>query len=165
MDLSTDYLNDPKWRRLYRQFPHLIGFAFMVYTATMCDSWKAGRRVSAEDAWPPFLPFDGEVIVALQSVAFLDKRGLVVMRTWSNWFDPASKRRAKARERWRRANAGRDADTALLPRGASADTSTTVRTVPSVPPDRPFRSFPSGQHDALPHDARARELVNPVRTR
>lgn len=139
MDVSTDYLNDPKWRRLHRAHPELFPVAFVAFTAAMAESWKAGHRVSVEDAWSPLLPFSSKVIEALREAGFIDRRNLVIVKSWDGWFLPAFERRAKSRARWRRQNEKRDADTAVPPRGTDADTTTSV---PSVPPVRP--SAPSG---------------------
>lgn len=101
MDLSTDYLNDPKWRRLYRASPELLPAAVMAYTAAVCESWKAGRRVPIEDAWPVMLPYDPAVIEALTAAGFLED-GDICARSWDGWFGPANARREAAR------SAGRD---------------------------------------------------------
>jgi hypothetical protein len=145
MDVSTDYVNDPKWRRLHRSSPELLLPAFMAYTATMGESWKAGQRVTVEEAWPALLAFDATVIVALRDAGFIDKRGFIVTRSWTGWFGPACQRRAKSRARWARYNEKRDADTTDVPRGSDVSTAT------SVPPVRP--SVPSGP--PVPSSARA----------
>lgn len=97
MDVSTDYHNDPKWRRLYRASPELLPVAFMAYTATVAESWKAGRRVTLEDAWPALLTYDPAVVSALTTAGFLDRRGLIVSRAWASWFDVAARRRQDRR--------------------------------------------------------------------
>lgn len=138
MDVSTDFVSDPKWRRLQRHAPDHLGTAFIAYTATMGASWKAGRRVAVTNAWPPLVPFDDSAIEALRYVGLLDKNGLIAIKTWRDWFETANKRRETARDRWRRYNESRPpstdnrADTARIPRGANADTASSV-----LPPVRP----------------------------
>jgi hypothetical protein len=142
MDVSVDYANDPKWRSLQRHAPDHLGTAFIAYSATMCASWRAGRRVTVTNAWPPYLAFDDAAVEALKQVRLLDRTGLIALKTWRDWFETAYKRRESARERWRRHNENRnprtdgDADTAGLPRGTNAVTASSVPPVrPSVPPD------------------------------
>jgi hypothetical protein len=150
MDVSTSIVDDPKFRKLYRHAPDHAGSAFAAYIATVAESWKAGRRVNVDDAWPSFLPFDKASVEALIHVGLLDAKGLVPSKAWRSWFGPAYERRANSRERWRRANERRHADAAQsngsnldgttgIPRGNSADT-TAIPSVPSVrpsvPPDR-----------------------------
>lgn len=133
MDVSTDIVNDPKIRKLFRVAPDHAGAAFIAYIATTAESWKAGRRVSVDDAWPAFLPFDKAAVEALVHVGLIDARGLVTVKAWRGWFEPALARRCKARERWARHNAKRDADTTPVPRGSDVGTATSVPFRPSVP--------------------------------
>ena len=143
MDISTSIVHDPKFRQLYRDRPEHVPPAFLAYVAMLGESWKAGRRVSVGDAWPTLLPFDQEVVVSMQSAGLIDERGLPPRRAWDGWFTPARKRRDESRERWRRANEKRRADsasvsddTAQLPRGHTRGTEATVPPVrPSVPTD------------------------------
>ena len=134
MDVSTSVCDDPKFRRLFREAPDLVAPGFAAYLATMAESWKAGRRVTVDDAWPAFQPYDQAVCDALIRVGLLDRRGLLSPKAWRSWYEPARKRRDQSRERWARYNAKRDADTTLPPRGNGADTATSVRSFrPSVP--------------------------------
>lgn len=132
MDVSTSICDDPKFRRLARENPEHLAVGFMAYVATMAESWKAGRRMPIEDAWPVILPFDAAVCASLRRVALLDRRGQVSMNAWRGWFEPARERRSKSRDRWTRYNAQRDAVTALQPRGSDAVTALQPR-LPSVP--------------------------------
>lgn len=158
MDVSTDILNDPKFRKLARHAPDRIGPAFIGYIATLSESWKSARRVAIDEAWPVFLAFDPVAVDALIHVGLLDGRGMVPAKSWRSWFDPADERRRKARDRWARYNAKRDADamsspplddavTASEPRGSNAGTATSVpvRTVP-------LRSEPSEPSGATESD-------------
>jgi hypothetical protein len=133
MDVSVDIVNDPKIRKLYRHAPAQAGPAIVAYLATMGESWKAGRRVSVEDAWPAFMPFDQAAVDAMIHVELLDSKGLLSSKAWRSWFMPAQTRREAVRERWRRANekrahsstndsGGTAAVTAATPRGSRADT-------------------------------------------
>lgn len=151
MDVSVDIVNDPKIRKLYRHSPEHAGAGFAAYIATMGESWKAGHRVTVEDAWPAFLPFDPAAVAAMIHVGLLDAKGLVSSKAWRSWFTPAQSRREAVRERWRRANekrlhpstndsAATTTETAPSPRGSRADTGANH----SVP----FRS------DSVPLDTR-----------
>ncbi len=138
MDVSTSIVDDPKVRKLWRHAPDHAATAFAAYVATLAESWKAGRRVNVDDAWPPFLTFSKSAIEALIGVELLDDDGLIPVKSWRSWFAPAAKRRRESRDRWRRYNAKRTENTASLPRGNGADTATSVRpSVPSVPTVRP----------------------------
>jgi hypothetical protein len=156
MDVSTSVCDDPKFRRLQRESPEHVAVAFTAYIATCAESWKTGRRVSAEDGWPAFLPFDRAAIDALIRVGLLDSRGLVSSKAWRSWFDPARKRRDLARDRWSRYNAKRDADTASEPRGSDVGTATSVPLRPSAP------SGPSGVNTDVDLDAPRPRVVAPV---
>lgn len=162
MDVSSDIVNDPKVRKLYRHAPDHAGSAFAAYIATMGESWKAGRRVTVDDAWPAFLAFDRVAVDALIHVGLLDARGRVTTKAWSGWFETARKRRETSRARWSRYNAKRDADTTVGPRGSDVDTATSVPPVrPSVPP-----APPEGSQGGTPLDDEPPRpiLVNPGRT-
>jgi hypothetical protein len=130
MDVSTSLPNDPKVRRLAREHPDQLGGAFLVYVATVADSWQAGTRQSCEDSWPSYLAFDQAVVDALKDVRLLDGKGLVPAKTWRGWFEPARDRRDKTRERWRRANDRRQLSTDD-PR--SDDSGSTARTPTRTP--------------------------------
>lgn len=157
MDVSVDIVNDPKIRKLYRHSPDHAGVGFLAYVAVMGESWKAGHRVTIEDAWPAVLPFDPAVVDALVRVKLIDAKGFVSMKAWKSWFTPAESRREAARERWRRANEKRTNpstidsavtadDTASSPRGSSdvtgANHSVPFRSVDSVPVDTKKNSPP-----------------------
>lgn len=142
MDVSTDIVNDPKVRKMFREAPDHAAVAFTVYIALLAESWKAGRRVPLEDAWPAHVPMDGGAVKALYLVGLLDKSRKIANKSWNGWFEEANKRRTNARERWKRANANRGESstnnrdvTARLPREDRDVTASTVplRTVPSVP--------------------------------
>lgn len=155
MDVSVDIVNDPKIRKLYRHAPEHAGAGFIAYIATMGESWKAGRRVTVEDAWPAFLPFDEAAVAALEHVDLIDSKGLVTTKAWRGWFTPAQTRRDAVRDRWRRHNAkradsstndpgGSSAETASQPRGNGAVTATNhsvpYRTDPSRPDSDPLET-------------------------
>jgi hypothetical protein len=135
MDVSTDIVNDPKVRKLYRHAPDHAGTGFVAYVGTLSESWKAGRRVTVDDAWPACVAFDKAAVEALIHVGLLDRTGRIPVKSWRGWFEAARVRREKSRERWRRYNEKRDADTAEVPRGNHVGTATSVPPVrPSVPP-------------------------------
>lgn len=140
MDVSTSICDDPKFRRLQRESPEHVAVGFTAYIAVMAESWRSGQRVSIDDAWPGFIPFDQHAIDALIRVALLDKKGRPTVKAWASWFEPARERRTKSRDRWARYNASRNADAAPVPRGSDAATATSDPSVPSVPSP----SVPSG---------------------
>lgn len=121
MDVSTALPNDPKVKRLAREHPEQLGPGFLVYVSTMAESWKAGERVSFDDAWPGYLTFDQATVDALQAVKLLDAKGRVTLSAWRAFFEQARDRREKSRERWRRANDKRGADHAMSNGAHSAD--------------------------------------------
>ena len=133
MDVSTSICDDPKFRLLQRRNPEHVAVAFTAYVATIAESWRSGRRVSIDHAWPAFVPFHEAAKAALIDVGLLDRAGMIPVKPWRSWFDPANERRTKSRDRWTRYNAKRDAVTALEPRGNDAGTATSVPPVPSVP--------------------------------
>lgn len=164
MDVSTSIVHDPKVRKLARYAPDRAGVAFTAYLSVMAESWRAGRRVQLDDAWPPFLPFDPSAAEALVHVGLLDAKGMIPAKAWHGWFDPAMERRQKSRDRWARYNAKRDAATASSPRGN--DVGTASSDSPPVPPVRPTDS-PSVNEEGstgsqTPQGARALSLVDPV---
>jgi hypothetical protein len=150
MDVSTDIVNDPKFRKLQRHAADAVGTAFTAYIALVAESWKAGRRVRLDDAWPAFLPFDVAAAESLEHAGLIDKSGLLPIKAWRSWFDPANERRRAARDSWNRSKAIRHDDavpnaddlthTASKTRGIRAVTaapgpSVPVRSGPSVPDD------------------------------
>ena len=145
MDVAVDVANDPKVRKMFRHAPDHAPVAFMAYVSTMGESWRSGRRVNVDDAWPSTLPFSRPAVDALIHVGLLDARGLIPAKAWRSWFEGAKLRRQQSRDRWRRYNENRDrngnnhAVTAPVPRGSDADTATSVPpfrpSVPTVPPE------------------------------
>lgn len=145
MDVDTGIVNDPKFKRLCRLTPELYAAALVAYVALLGDSWRLGRRVTIEDAWPPMLPWSDAVVASLRTVDLIDASGFVVMETWSRWYGPAADRQKRARARWARYNAKRNGETTedptattQEPRGSDAGTATSVRpSDPSVPTEGP----------------------------
>lgn len=187
MDMSTDIVNDPKVRKLFRHAPDHACAAFTAYVSTVAESWKAGRRVSVDDAWPAFLVFDKAAVEALIHVGLLDSRGTIPPKSWRGWFESARHRRSMSRDRWARYNAKRDADTTGAPRGNDVGTATSVPPVrpsvpsePSVPPsvrakmtaqerkdddrrralDRLSEEFKAGRLSELDYERQRRESVS-----
>lgn len=155
MDVSADIVNDPKWRRLQRVAPDHWRDGFIAYVATLGESWKAGRRVTVDDAWPVLMPYNAAAVEAMTHVGLLDRGGRVSRKAWRQWFDIANERRRKSRDRWARYNATRDAVPTSLPRGTNADTATSV---PSVPSSRPTE----GERDTNPvENGAGPRLVHP----
>lgn len=102
MDVEARISDDPKWKLLARYAPDHVSVAFHAYVATMGESWTSGRRVSVTVAWPAYVPFDQLAVDALIHVGLVDKRGLIVSRSWRTWFERARERREKSRSDWRR---------------------------------------------------------------
>lgn len=143
MDVSTSILQDPKFRRIQREAPDQVATAFTAYVATIAESWKAGRRVAIDDAWPAILPYSETAVEVMQTVKLLDSGGRIASKSWRDWFDTARSRRDAARDRWRRSNEKRHDDAASPPRGSSADTDAirpSVRPSDSVRPSEPSDS-------------------------
>lgn len=167
MDVSADIIRDPKWRLLQKHAPDRLGDAVIVYLATMGESWKAGRRVTVTSAWPTLLPLDDRVIEALQFVRLLDTKGLILLKTWRDWFETARKRRAKSRDRWNRYNETRhsrtdnDAVTARSQRGDDAVTASSVLP-PVLPSDPPSKGLQGGM--PLEGEMPFLRVVNPGKT-
>lgn len=156
MDVDTDIVNDPKFRRIQRSSPEHVAPAIAAYVAILGESWHSGRRVQIGDAWPVILPVDDAVVASMIEAGLLDRRGMLPAKVWKAWFEPVKERRDASRARWQRANDKRSArgeggapagprgsngNDPLLPRGDRAVTDT-IRSVPfrsdpSVPPARP----------------------------
>lgn len=107
MDMSTDIINDPKFRKLNRLHNGSTPIAFMAYVAVIAESWKAGRRVTVENAWPALIPFDNAICQAMCDVGLVDRSGRIPLRAWQGWYAQAHKRREASRESWRKYNASR----------------------------------------------------------
>lgn len=142
-DLSTDLLDDPKVKALWRDLGDQgrMGHALTLYTATVLASWKAGARVPVTDAAPVWLVPDETLVSALTAAKLLDRTGRIPIKAWKSWFGPAADRREKLRTKWRRANEKR---------AVSTNSGTAA-----VPPP-PYR--PSVRQDR-PSDAHAREAT------
>lgn len=99
-DLSTDLLDDPKVKALWRDLGDQgrMGHALTLYTATVLASWRAGSRVPAADAAPVWLAVDEELVAALVRARLLDKTGRIPPKSWKGWFGPAWERREKRRK-------------------------------------------------------------------
>jgi hypothetical protein len=98
-DLSTDLLDDPKVKALWRELDDQgrMGHALTLYTATVLASWRAGTRVTVADAAPVWLALDDELLLVLVRVRLLDHTGRLPLRSWKGWFGPAWDRREKRR--------------------------------------------------------------------
>lgn len=143
MDVSVDLATDAKVKKLWRHAPDHAGAAFIAYVATMGESWKEGRRVTIDDSWPAFVPFDKAACAALVEVGLIDKSGKVTVKAWKSWYEIARDRRTKSRDRWARYNAQRDAVQTPVPRGSDAVTASSVPPVlPILPSSR--SSAPAG---------------------
>ena len=104
MDVNTAIDDDPKFRTLARRHPDLFPVAFTAYVGIMARSWLHGERLTAEEAWPPLLPYDFTVVDALCDVVLLDAETRIPSGAWERHFGAASERRRLGRERWTRYN-------------------------------------------------------------
>lgn len=148
MDVSTAILDDDRFQRLARYAPDHFEAAFTGYMAALARSWRKGRRVSIEAAWPVYRPIDQLAIAALAHVGLIDDKGLIRSGAWRQWFAPALIRRDSNRERWRRDKANERA----RQQGVSSESARThgnrpsVPTVPTVPPAGPIRLAPPANY-------------------
>lgn len=132
MDVSTSICDDPKFRRIARERPELVGTVFTAYMATMAESWRGGRRVSIEDAWPAILPYSADAAAIMVAVGLLDRRGVLSPKAWRGWFEPARSRRDKSRADWRKWQQDHRRNKGGVNPDSDPDTS-----IPSVPTVRP----------------------------
>jgi hypothetical protein len=135
MDVSTAILDDPKFLRLNLRHPELYADGVVGFVATLARSWRKGRRVTAQEAWPVYRPECPEALDALVSVALLDRNYRLPSIGWRSWFDIASERRDATRERNRKsAAAHRERQRTVSAESASGVVLPTVRpSVPAVP--------------------------------
>jgi hypothetical protein len=160
MDVSTAIHEDTKFKKLARRHPEMLATCFTAYVSLLAESWRAGERVSLQDAWPSILGApDRAVTATLRRFELIDKAGQIAPETWERWFNPARTRQEQARDRWRRANEKRHAAamrslaldseaTAELPRGDRAATASPVPSVrPSVRPSDSAREFDGAGDD------------------
>jgi hypothetical protein len=163
MDVSTSLLQDTKVRRLQRHAPDRWPVAMLAYISAMAESWKAGHRVTVEDAWPIGMPYDELAAQGLAHVGLVDAQGFIVPRTWRGWYGKAKSRRAKTRADWRRwqethrKNKGGVSPDSDPDKDKQSVSQSVSQSDPSVPPE--------GSHGLRPLDGgRANGLVNPGRT-
>lgn len=158
MDVSTSICDDPKFRRIARERPELVGTTFTAYMATMAESWRIGRRVGIEDAWPAILPYDAEAVAIMVAVGLLDRRGILSPKAWRGWFEPARARRDKSRADWRKWQAEHRRS-----KGGVSPDSEPDKGKPSVPPVPSVR--PSGPTGLNESDSRREQGFPPIGSR
>ncbi len=150
-DVDTSLLADPKVVHLARQLrdPHLVATATCMYVGLVLASWKAGERVTLEDAAPAwFLEPVDKIRAALTAAELLDSEGRIPIHAWASWYEPAAERRRATVDRWTRANEkrrvsrGDSAATAQQPRGYIGEPQPTGPTGPTgqVLPIRSLRA-------------------------
>lgn len=169
MDISTSVLDDPRFRKLARFAPDHVGAAVTGYVATLASSWKDGRRVSVDDAWPALLPFDSLAVDALKHVRLLDSTGRIPVKPWRGWFEAARARRDKQRADWRewqrthRRGQGQSptpSHAGVSPDSVQDKSIPSAPTVPSVPTEGSTR--PLTFREAVPRPGQ-NGLVDPMR--
>jgi len=109
-DVDTGLMSDPKVVRLAKRHPTVAGEAMAAYVATVLASWKAGDRVTVEDAVPVWLQTHE---AALRDVGLLDDEGKVPVSVWDGWYGPARGRRDAKRDRQREWVASRRAQSTV----------------------------------------------------
>lgn len=146
-DVDSSYLDDAKLRALWQRLQDTdrMARAVLLHHSTVLASWRHGERVTVTEAAPVWLPADADLVLDLVAVKLLDRSGRVPLQSWREWFGVADAKREKARDRWARYNAKRDAVTASEPRGNHAGTATSGPTGPSVPTEGDPLTPPSGE--------------------
>jgi hypothetical protein len=141
-DVDSGYYDDEKVRRLWRALLDvpLMTEATTVHLTTVLASWREGRRVTAEEAAPLWLPVRAEVLAGLQTAGLLDRTGRVPVASWREWYEPALERKRARQE------AGRKGGRAKAERSSSNATASDA-TAPlerrSTRPVRQDRTVPS----------------------
>jgi hypothetical protein len=154
-DVATGHLDDPKVKALWRALApdqDRMSRALTLHLSVLLASWRQGFRVTVSEAVPVWLDPDESLVNALTDARLLDKTGRIPSRSWKSWFGPASERRDKTRDRWRRANERRLLST---PRGNSADTARDVGSGtarPVRPSDRTVRPTRAPAREAPSND-------------
>jgi hypothetical protein len=114
-DVDTAYLDDAKWRRVWRTLKDegRMSRAVLLHLSTMLASWRHGERVCVIDAAPTWLDIDPELVAVLADADLLDPEGCIPAPSFDGWYGPAAARKAAATEagrtavntRWERARA------------------------------------------------------------
>lgn len=162
MDVSTAILDDDRFQRLATLAPDRFDTAFLGYAATLARSWRKGRRVSIQQSWPVYRPFDQLAVDALVHVGLIDGKGLIRAATWRQWFEPAQIRRDSTRDRWRKTKATQRNTTDSeheSPRGVLAESSRSPLSRPSVRPSVPTEPSVAGARASGGAPRRFSELV------
>lgn len=128
MDVSTAIDDDPKFRALARRHPEAFAVAFTAYVGMMARSWRQGERLTAEEAWPPLLPYDPAAVTAMRDVLLLDDDARIPAGAWERHFGEAFERRRAGRERWSRYNEHRPSKSPPAPPSDSQSDSQSVIT-------------------------------------
>ena len=84
-DIDVGLLDDPKFRRLWRDLHDqgLMCEAVVLFVSTLLESWSSGLRVPVDEAMPIWLdPTDG-VLEGLRRVGLLTSEGFVSESGWS----------------------------------------------------------------------------------
>jgi hypothetical protein len=158
-DVDVNLLGDAKLKRLARAHADLFAAGVVAYLGTVLASWRAGERVTIDDAWPPLLPLDEAVPTALREAGLLDGKRRVTARAWASWFVPAFNRREQARASGSRG--GRAPHRPSLKRGdpEGAGGRAGLERRSSGPRPVPFRSEPVRTDRSEPVDGQTSEEV------
>jgi hypothetical protein len=140
MDVATDLLNDPKFRRLYRLHPDLWMPSVIAYWSLLSDSWREGQRLTIGETWRGELQPNDAIAAAMREVGLIDREERIPTAPWDDWYGKVQKRRTNNRAKWNRANDRRrsTASTSRSPRGDNGGTAggtAAIRSVPYVPPN------------------------------
>jgi len=165
-DIDTSLFDDPKVVALVRRLKD--SFQIMVhvglYQAVVLKSWRAGERLTLDEAAPAWwLEPTDEVRANLEVVGLLDAEGRIPEKAFESWYRPAEKRYAQRREagsRGGRATARQRVDSppsATPPATPSATageaaTAATALAQPTVHPSSRPSSPPASANGSRPHE-------------
>jgi hypothetical protein len=149
-DVDTGLLDDMKLRRLIRATGDeaVITRCIVGYIAVVLSSWRAGERVTLEDAAPVWMTGVDDLTAKLAEAGLLDADGRIPQHAWTGWFEPAWRRREERRASGRKGGlakaenrqAGSDAVAQLEQSQGEALPGSTVRSVRTDRASRPARA-------------------------
>jgi hypothetical protein len=163
-DISTALYSHPRVVALARRLRDGSQTAVHVamFNAVLLASWAAGRRLTVDEACPPWwIDTLDDVRANLQAVGLLDDEARIPDESWESWFTPAFERREARRESGRlggqRSGAAR-IEASLQRRSGipEAALNPSVPTFPTVPTGRTRPSDREGDVSATRRGSKAR---------
>jgi hypothetical protein len=148
-DIDTGFFDDPKVRALVRseRDEGTASRALLAYIATFTASWRAGDRVTFEDAAPLWLSDLDDLSERLREVGLLDDTNRVPAHAWEAWFRPAWERREKKRASG--AEGGRRSWDKRRRNSAEATPNPSHPSASSEPTQPPHANEPESLEDAI----------------